>query len=276
MLFSTSISQQGIGHQVRLIRIRKTNNIGAYNIGQRACEKHNKQLQIRRIVHPFVNPFLSTVYIGGKRVAMRTSAGVTYLHSDHLGSTSVTSGAQPSSQTYYPYGAVRSGTLPTDYTFTGQRADASDGLMYYGARYYDAGLGRFTQPDTLVPNPLNPQDLNRYAYVRNNPVKYTDPTGHNGCDITGCDDPGTGGSLPPQPPVDPTGHGGICDLVPCLDPGDGSPQPPAETGGEQKPESKSPSYLPFNGTLAVGLQGQANLFLLVGRIVHISYCRHTR
>ena len=34
------------------------------------------------------------------------------------------------------------------------------------------------QPDSIVPNPGNPQDLNRYSYVRNNPVRYTDPTGH--------------------------------------------------------------------------------------------------
>jgi len=49
--------------------------------------------------------------------------------------------------------------------------------MYYGARYYDAALGRFTQPDTIVPNPYNPQDLNRYTYTRNNPLRYTDPSG---------------------------------------------------------------------------------------------------
>lgn len=46
------------------------------------------------------------------------------------------------------------------------------------ARYYDAALGRFTQPDTIVPNPANPQSLNRYSYVLNNPLKYADPSGH--------------------------------------------------------------------------------------------------
>ena len=50
--------------------------------------------------------------------------------------------------------------------------------MYYGARYYDAYLNRWTQPDSIVPNPYNPQELNRYSYARNNPVRYTDPTGH--------------------------------------------------------------------------------------------------
>jgi hypothetical protein len=50
--------------------------------------------------------------------------------------------------------------------------------MYYRARYYDPAIGRFISADTIVPNPENPQDLNRYAYVRNNPLKYTDPSGH--------------------------------------------------------------------------------------------------
>jgi len=50
--------------------------------------------------------------------------------------------------------------------------------MYYGARYYDATLGRFVSADTLVPSAGNPQSLNRYAYVLNNPVRYTDPSGH--------------------------------------------------------------------------------------------------
>ncbi len=52
--------------------------------------------------------------------------------------------------------------------------------MYYHARYYDAALGRFIQPDTIIPDLYNPQDLNRYSYVRNNPVRYTDPSGHCG------------------------------------------------------------------------------------------------
>ncbi len=119
-------------------------------------------------------------YFGAQRVAMRTASGVTYLHGGHLGSTSVTSGANSSTQTYYPFGTVRttSGTLPTDYTFTGQKLDASTGLMYYGARYYDAAIGRFAQPDSIVPNPYNPQSLNRYSYVYNNPVRYYDSDGH--------------------------------------------------------------------------------------------------
>ena len=50
--------------------------------------------------------------------------------------------------------------------------------MHYGARFYSPRLGRFISADTVVPEPGNPQALSRYAYVYNNPLKYTDPTGH--------------------------------------------------------------------------------------------------
>jgi len=50
--------------------------------------------------------------------------------------------------------------------------------MYYRARYYHPALGRFVSADAIVPNPQNPADFNRYSYVRNNALRYTDPTGH--------------------------------------------------------------------------------------------------
>ncbi len=68
--------------------------------------------------------------------------------------------------------------LSWDPAFTGQQCDIETGLYYYRARYYNPILGRFIQPDTIVQDPLDPQSWNRYAYVRNNPLKYTDPTGH--------------------------------------------------------------------------------------------------
>jgi len=132
-----------------------------------------------------------TVYysIGGETVAMRkytegTSDGVWWLLSDHLGSTGLaykTDGSEVLRQYYYPWGGLRGSTdpvVPTDIGYTGQRLDTSTDLMYYNARYYDPAIGRFISPDTIVPNPTNPQDLSRYTYVRNNPVEYRDPSGH--------------------------------------------------------------------------------------------------
>jgi hypothetical protein len=50
-----------------------------------------------------------------------------------------------------------------------------------GARWYDSLLGRWTQPDTLIPDQYNPADWDRFQFVRSNPLKYSDPSGHKPC-----------------------------------------------------------------------------------------------
>ena len=50
--------------------------------------------------------------------------------------------------------------------------------MFYGARWYDSALGRFIQADTDVPESQGVQAFDRYAYVNNSPISYTDPSGH--------------------------------------------------------------------------------------------------
>ncbi len=74
-------------------------------------------------------------------------------------------------------------TLPTDRKFIGQRSEeAGLGSLYgYGARFYSPALGRFLSADTIVPQPGNPQSLNRYPYVRNNPLRLVDPSGMAEC-----------------------------------------------------------------------------------------------
>ncbi|MDR4504842.1 MAG: RHS repeat-associated core domain-containing protein [Candidatus Scalindua sp.] len=66
---------------------------------------------------------------------------------------------------------------------TSQELDSETGLYYYGARCYDPLLVRFTTADPIVPDPTNPQSLNRYSYVLNNPLKYIDPAGHGFLDL---------------------------------------------------------------------------------------------
>ena len=99
-------------------------------------------------------------YHGATRVAMRRSSyamgnGVFFLLGDHLGSTSLSTdsaGGNPTELRYKPWGETRfsSGTTQTTFRFTGQRQEAAlggaDGLYYYGARWYDSALGRFTSP----------------------------------------------------------------------------------------------------------------------------------
>ena len=126
-------------------------------------------------------------YSDTSRVAMRTSSGVRYIFGDHLGSTSITaegSGGNSVMQLYKAWGEVRysSGSLPTKYAYTGQYSYASAGeieLLYYVARFYDPQLGRFTQADTMIPEPGSPLAWDRYLYTRDNPIKYNDPSGHD-------------------------------------------------------------------------------------------------
>ena len=54
------------------------------------------------------------------------------------------------------------------------------GLLFYNARHYDPAIGAFAQADTIIPNPASPASFNRYAYVANDPVNHTDPSGHIG------------------------------------------------------------------------------------------------
>ena len=79
------------------------------------------------------------------------------------------SGALINNIKYAAFGETMSGDVPTDKKFTGQRLDGT-GLYYYGARYYDAGIGRFINADTIVQNPANPQTFNRYFYTLNRPL----------------------------------------------------------------------------------------------------------
>ncbi|MFV0643696.1 MAG: RHS repeat-associated core domain-containing protein [Sphingomonadaceae bacterium] len=62
---------------------------------------------------------------------------------------------------------------PTSQRYTGQREESARGLYFYGARWYDPALGRFIQPDTIVPQPGDAADWDRFAYVRNNPERST-------------------------------------------------------------------------------------------------------
>ena len=52
-------------------------------------------------------------------------------------------------------------------------------MYWYASRAYDPAIGRFVSPDSIVPEPGNPQSLNRYSYVYNNPLGYVDPSGNS-------------------------------------------------------------------------------------------------
>ena len=123
----------------------------------------------------------------------------TYLVKDHLGSihtTTTSSGtvANSSGMSFGAFGERRpvswSGPLPmsamiaangtTTRGFTGQEHGDGLGIIHMNGRIYDPRLGRFLQADPIVQDPRNGQSLNRYSYVFNNPLSFTDPSGYFG------------------------------------------------------------------------------------------------
>ncbi|MFY0640991.1 MAG: type IV secretion protein Rhs [Bermanella sp.] len=102
---------------------------------------------------------------------------------DGLGSTrelTDSSGAVTDSYDYEAFGDVLNETGGTDnnYKFTGEQFDTGLNQYYLRARYYDQGVGRFTQQDTWMGNNHDPITLNKYVYGNADPVSYIDPTGN--------------------------------------------------------------------------------------------------
>jgi RHS repeat-associated protein len=150
------------------------------------------------------------VFLNGDRVARRDPDGaVEYYFSDHLKTAAVitdATGTVLNESDYYPWGGELrlTGNDSNRYKFTGQEFDAETGLYDYGARHYSSPLGRFMTPDEpfVDQNPSDPQSWNIYTYVRNNPLRYADPTGN------GCTSDGKGG-----PGIDDDGPGESCRQV---------------------------------------------------------------
>jgi RHS repeat-associated protein len=82
-------------------------------------------------------------------------------------------------QSYDPFGNVleQTGSGQSIFGYTGEQTDLT-GLVYLRARYYNPAVGRFITADDIIPNPLQSQAWNRYAYVYNNPILYADPSGN--------------------------------------------------------------------------------------------------
>jgi RHS repeat-associated protein len=131
------------------------------------------------------------VFFGGKRIANRvvSSGAISYYAEDFIGSSRVittSAGATCYDADFYPYGAESNvtNTCPQNYKWTGKERDAETGNDNFDARYYSSTYGRFLSADwSAVPAPVpyanltNPQTLNLYAIVRDNPESLADLDG---------------------------------------------------------------------------------------------------
>ncbi|HWP84692.1 MAG TPA: RHS repeat-associated core domain-containing protein [Terriglobia bacterium] len=136
------------------------------------------------------------IYFNGRRIARRdVPSGNTYYYlTDHLGSARVvtnSSGVVVEESDYYPFGTERviTDTMNNSLKFAGMERDAESALDHTLYRKYSASLARWLSPDVQRGEPRNPQTLNRYPYVLNNPGMLTDPLGDSPRDdpyLLGC------------------------------------------------------------------------------------------
>jgi RHS repeat-associated protein len=130
-------------------------------------------------------------YLGGERIARAGGGNTQYLFTDLLGTPRVITDSNGDLPPLYdadfsPFGSenVITDSLGYFYKFTGKERDpetVQTQNYYFEARYYEARLGRFLTPDSVRGDVTNPQSLNLYPYVLNNPETSTDPTGLCGC-----------------------------------------------------------------------------------------------
>jgi RHS repeat-associated protein len=134
-----------------------------------------------------------SVYRGTGLLASESTAGTRHYHLDHLGSPRLitdAAGTRTAFHTYMPFGEEETSMLQDRERarFTGHERDFIGGtidenkdyLDYMHARYYNPNLARFLSVDPVIDTQAalnNPQGWNRFTYVRNNPLVWTDPTG---------------------------------------------------------------------------------------------------
>jgi RHS repeat-associated protein len=173
------------------------------------------------------------LWLAGPPPALR----IRYYHQDHLGSSAAicdASGDTLEENAFFPFGTLRVSNHPRaaaePYKFSQIERDAESGFDAFPARAYTSLLGHFIQPDPLYENLstadagpagealLRPQKLNPYAYVRNNPLRYVDPSGLDDTQQTG--EPQPGSETPP-----PTSRGNTAQPTTTAPAPNNQPQP---------------------------------------------------
>jgi RHS repeat-associated protein len=136
------------------------------------------------------------VYAGGQLITEYENSTTFFVHDNNIGTSTILSnmagGINPGDcNALYPYGeqdnSICSTSNLTTHKFTGKERDTESNLDSFGARYYSSAQGRFITADPkliAVRHLLNPQKLNKYVYVLNDPLAMIDPNGQEEVSIT--------------------------------------------------------------------------------------------
>jgi RHS repeat-associated protein len=171
---------------------KKTDKYTSYYLGksyEQTADKHNNSTQDKYFI-----------YAEGKVISIytnnTTSPSTKYLHYDSLNSVDTITnniGVVEQRMTYKPFGeklnldkdGKETTTAPyTNRGYTGHEHIQETNLINMNARLYDPSIGRFISADTIIDGMYGTQGFNRYSYVKNNPLKYVDPSGHSSIGYT--------------------------------------------------------------------------------------------
>jgi RHS repeat-associated protein len=177
----------------RLTRVEKNQEITAQYIydGDGRRIQATEQGQTVKYIYSGLNVIYeenmmgTSTYIYGptgilaKRTTVQGESSIFYYHTNHLGSIRLVTDSSKTivaSITYHPFGETSIEEGSEHHLYTGKEKDATQ-LYYYGFRYYDCEIGRFTTRDLIAGKRTTPQSLNLYTYCLNNPVNLIDPVG---------------------------------------------------------------------------------------------------
>lgn len=181
-----------------------------------------------------IAPLWGSAVWGSFNWTASSSGSWTFFNLDHLGSIAIIADAAGNvvqRLTYDAWGKRRNAngtdaacgaiTSPVTRGFTNQEQLPAQCVVNLNARLYDASIGKFLSPDSIVPEPFDGQSYNRYAYVNNRPLSLVDPSGNETVTVTG--------TRPPPP----TTNGGGSPVIVKPGLGDVGPSLPGDLDGEK-------------------------------------------
>jgi RHS repeat-associated protein len=173
----------------RLTSVNGTHSFGYNGLGDRLVQGGvHYTLDLNAGLSQVLKDDTKTYLYGLGRISQYGTAHKYFL-GDALGSVrqlTDINGTVSLAKSYDPYGQVTSsnGTASSYYGFAGEYTDAT-GLMHLRARYYSPAAGRFISRDVWEGSDTSPISYNRWSYANDNPIRYTDPSGH--CIFAGID-----------------------------------------------------------------------------------------